>query len=141
MFKYLDKYKEQGEFEYNVVDNLSSCCNAPRQGSGIYLIFADSARLDNLIYIGISGREGSQGEIIHRKDGLGGRIVKGKQFGEARRNSWSKKMKEDGFKKIIVMWYITHGQFNSDFPRPIEKKLLLILLLKNGKLPLWNNEL
>ena len=91
MFKYLEKYKEKGVFEYLQNDNLSSCCNAPKENSGIYLIYSDTVSLANLIYIGISGREGSNGEIIHRKDGLSGRIVKGKQFGELRRNSWSKK--------------------------------------------------
>lgn len=96
--------------------------------------------LENLFDIGISGRQGSQGEIIHRKDGLGGRIIKGKQFGEPRRNSWSRKMNEDGFRKIIVQWYVTHGKFNEDLPRPIEKKLLTLLLLHRGRLPMWNHE-
>jgi hypothetical protein len=141
MFKYLEKYKDKGVFEFNLCDRLSSCCNAPNHSSGIYLIFADNLELDKLIYVGISGREGNQGEIIHRKDGLGGRIVKGKQFGSARRNSWPKKMQEDGFEKIIVKWYVTYGQFNQEFPRVIEYKLLNILLQRTGRLPLWNKKL
>ena len=141
MFKYLEKYKERGEFQFCCDNNLSSCCNAPRHSSGIYLIFANELILQNLIYIGISGRQGTQNEIIHRKDGLGGRIVKGKQFGEPRRNSWSKKMNEDGIKKIIVQWYVTHGKFNEDFPRPLENKLLNMVLKKERKLPIWNKEL
>lgn len=141
MFKYLEKYKEQGYFEYSVSDNLSSVCNAPRHSSGIYLIFSDELKLDNLIYVGISGREGSTGEIIHRKDGLGGRIVKGKQFGEPRRNSWSKKMIEDGFEKIIVQWYVTYGEFNQDIPRVLENKLLTLMLHYKGRLPIWNKKI
>lgn len=141
MFKYLEKYKEKGSFEFSDNDNLSRCCNAPNHSSGIYLIYSDGVSLENLIYIGISGRSGSDGEIIHRKDGLGGRIVKGKQFGEPRRNSWSKKMKKDCFDKIIVEWFVTFGNYNNDFPRPIENKLLQVLLLKNGQLPIWNKKL
>lgn len=141
MFKYLEKYKQKGVFEYSPSDNLSNCCNTPRHSSGIYLIFANQLELDALIYIGISGREGSHGEIIHRKDGLGGRILTGKQFGEARRNSWAKRMNEDGFKKIIVMWYVTYGEFNQDFPRTLEDKILNILNHHYGKLPLWNKKL
>ena len=138
MFKYLERYKEKGVFEYAQNDNLSSCCNAPRDSSGIYLIFAEEPSLINLIYVGVSGREGLNGNIIHRKDGIGGRIVKGKQFGSARRNSLSLKMREDGIKKIVVMWYVTYGKLNQDFPRPIENKILNIMLQYNCQLPLWN---
>lgn len=141
MFKYLEKYKERGVFEYSQKDNLSKCCNAPRNSSGIYLIYADELELDNLIYIGISGIEGNDGEIIHRENGLGGRIVKGIQFGEARRNSRAKKMTEDGFEKIIVMWYVTYGEFNQNFPRTLENKILNILNHHYRKLPLWNKKL
>lgn len=141
MNKSLIKYKERGVFEFTINDNLNYQCNAPRHSSGIYLIYREAVKESNLIYIGISGRQGANGEIVHRKDGLGGRLVKGKQFGEARRKSWPKKMKEDCINKIIVNWYVTHGKYDKEFPRPLEIKLLKIFYIKHGKLPNWNNEI
>jgi hypothetical protein len=141
MLKSLELFKEKGQFEFTTIDNLSNCCNAPRHSSGVYLIFAEKIKTSNLIYIGISRRESPEGKIIHRKDGIGGRIVNGKQFGVNRRRSWPKKMNEDGIKKIIVKWYVTYGKLNEDFPRNIENSFLSSLLLKNGSLPLWNKKI
>lgn len=138
MFTYLEKYKIQGSFEFSVYDNLNSSCNTPKHSSGLYIIYKEKVSLDNLIYIGISGRVDENGNIIHRKDGLGGRITRGKQFGEARRNSWPKKMQSEGISKIIVQWFITHGEFNSDDPRVLEQKLLALYLAHKGELPNWN---
>ncbi|MEO9893106.1 hypothetical protein [Aurantibacter sp.] len=140
MLKSLELFKEKGQFEFTPIDNLSDCCNAPRHSSGIYLIYAEEFKTSKLIYIGISGRESPVGEIIHRKDGLGGRIVNGKQFGLNRRRSWPMKMNEDGIKKIIVKWYVTYGELNKDFPRNIENTLLSKILQNNGSLPLWNKK-
>ena len=140
MHPVLDKYKEKGSFQYSPLDSLSRVCNAPRHSSGIYLIHADVVSEDSLIYIGISGREDINCNIKHRKDGLGGRIVKGKQFGEPRRRAWPDKMQEDGIEILHVMWYITYGKYNDDFPRPIEVNLLEGHIKKYGRLPVWNKE-
>jgi hypothetical protein len=140
LLKVLEKYKEKGVFVFKRTDQLSHQCNAPTHSSGIYAVYAASIKPENLIYIGISGREGKNGEIKHRIDGLGGRIVKGKQFGEARIRSWPKKMKEDGIEVIHVKWFVTYGKFDKDLPRPIENMLLRLLLAVNGKLPAWNKE-
>lgn len=141
MFRYLDQFQEKGQFVFSQGDILSQVCNAPDHSSGIYLVYADEVSLKNLIYIGISGREGKDGEIIHRQDGIGGRIIKGKQFGEARRNSWPLRMKEDGIKKLQIQWYVTHGKFDQKFPRKIESKLLLVLKASLGSLPIWNKQI
>ena len=140
MIEVLGNYKEKGQFIFRPTDTLSQVNNAPNDSSGIYLIYADVINSQKLIYIGISGREGIYGEIIHRKDGLGGRIVKGKQFGERRQISWPNKMLQDGIGKLIIKWYVTHGKFDQDFPRPLERAFLEELERKNGVLPLWNKE-
>lgn len=140
MFKFLDQFTEKGQFVFSQADSLSQVCNAPKHSSGIYLISAEEILLKNLIYIGISGREGKNGEIIHRKDGIGGRITKGKQFGQARTNSWPLKMKEQGIEKLHVQWYITYGEYDQKIPREIERKLLAILSV-HRELPKWNRQL
>ncbi len=141
IFNDLEKFKEKGSFEFKQTDVLSQVCNAPKDSSGIYVVFADKVNDDSLIYIGISGREGERGKIIHREDGLGGRIVTGKQFGEARRNSWPLKMQEDNIKTLFVKWFVTYGKSEQIIPRPIEKAYLELILQKEGMLPIWNKEI
>jgi len=136
----LSKYKEYGSFKFRTNDILSQQNNAPNHSSGLYLVYKKTVKEENLIYIGISGREGANGQIVHRKDGLGGRLVKGKQFGEARRKSWPAKMQVDNIESIIIKWFVTHGKYNSDFPRPIEEQLLKEFYNKYGRLPEWNNK-
>ena len=41
MFKNLEVFAEKGQFEFNSTDKLSQVGNAPKNASGIYLIFAD----------------------------------------------------------------------------------------------------
>lgn len=138
MLEVLEKYKEKGEFSLGLNDNLNNQCNAPKDSSGIYLVFAKKVQLNHLIYIGISGRKSNDNEIIHRSDGIRGRIIKGIQFGESRRNSWQKQMKLKGLNRIYIKWYVTHGKFNDDFPREIEHNLLTKFHELSGLLPLWN---
>ncbi len=140
IFKDLEMFKEKGSFEFRQTDRLSQVCNAPKDSSGIYLVFADKVSDDSLIYIGISGREGERGEIIHRKDGLGGRIINGKQFEEARRKSWPRKMIEDNIQTLYVKWYVTYGKFDQIIPRPIENAYLELILKNTGSLPIWNKK-
>jgi len=140
IFSDLERFKEKGSFEFKQTDVLSKVCNAPNDSSGIYLVFADKISDDSVIYIGISGREGERGKIIHREDGLGGRIVKGKQFGIARRNSWPLKMKADNIKTLYVKWFVTYGKYDQIIPRPIENAYLELILQKDGMLPMWNKE-
>ena len=140
MFETLEKYKVKGHFEFKPTQQLSQVCNTPKNSSGIYLIYADVVNIKKLIYIGISGRETSDGGIVHRLDGLGGRIVKGKQFGTGRRRSWPNKMKEASIGKLIVKWYVTYGAQDYDIPRPIERGFLETFVAEYGRLPIWNNE-
>ena len=135
MFALLNKYSNN-KYEFSQNDKLSEVCNAPRDKSGVYLVF-DSSDKNNikLIYIGRSG-EMRDGVIKHRKDGLYGRLVKGKQFDEPRRQSWPKKMKEMGISVVTVLWFDT----GNDDPEEIEDRLLSEVISTFGALPIWNNK-
>ena len=134
----LSRYKQNGNFFFKSDDRLSAVCNAPNNSSGIYIIYALENGIDNLIYIGISGRRGSDGAIIHRKDGLRGRFVTGKTDGILRKIYWPKKMQEENIEALHIYWFVTYGEFNHDFPRDLEIELLNKYLLLHGKLPRWN---
>ena len=140
MFKKLEEYQVKGRFDFKSSSNLYEECTAPRNSSGIYLIYADVVNVERLIYVGVSGREGSNGEIIHRQDGLGGHIVNNKQFGKNRSISWPIRMKEDSIKCLIIKWYVTSGARDNDLPKPIEKELLEKFESDYGRLPFWNTE-
>lgn len=69
------------------------------------------------------------------------RLVNGKQFGEARRNSWKQKMIDEKIEALDIYWYVTHNDKFIDCPRILENKLLQKHLDIFGRLPKWNNEL
>ena len=137
----LDKYQNQGSFRFKLDDRLSQVCNAPDDSSGLYIIFVEEESFENVIYIGISGRDDGSGNIIHRQDGIYGRIVRGKQFDDRRQVTWPIAMKAINQNEIIIHWYETHGEFDQDFPRPIEIALLELYEKEFGRLPQWNNEI
>ena len=141
MFDELNKYKQQGHFFFKPDDRLSSVCNAPNNSSGIYLINALENGKVNLIYIGISGRKGSDEKIRHRKDGLRGRFLTGKQFGNLRQKTWPNQMRLENIEALDIYWYVTHGLHNKDFPRELEIILLNKYLSLYGRLPRWNKEI
>lgn len=140
MFKELNKYKQQGHFFFKPTDNLADVCNAPKEASGIYLIYALEKGKVNLIYIGISGRE-VNGVFKHRKDGLRGRFLTGKTKGLLRKIYWPQKMKEEGIDALDVYWYVTYSSQNQDLPRDVEVDLLLKYRDVFGELPRWNSKI
>jgi len=142
MLSILEKYKQKGNFYFKIGDNLRNVCNAPTNSSGLYLIYANEIdkRIGQLIYIGISGRSDKNGGIIHRKNGLYGRFLTGKQFGARRQHSWTNQMTLEKIDCLRIEWYVTHGEFNSDLPREIEMELLRQFDPINHTLPRWNKK-
>jgi len=144
MFDELNKYKQNDHFFFKPSDNLGQVCNAPTDKSGVYIIYALKGGRVELIYIGRSGEIKSDGLLFIRKAGLGGlkdRLVNGKQFGEARRNSWKQKMVDEKIEALDIYWYATHNEKFIDCPRILENKLLQKHLVIYGRLPKWNDEL
>ena len=140
MFDELNKYKQKGRFFFKATDRLADVCNAPNDSSGIYIIHSLEKGKVNLIYIGISGRKGADGNIIHRKGGIRGRFLSGKQFGDRRSKTWPLKMKEERIEALDIYWWITYDDMIKDFPREIEEGLLRKFFALYGSLPRWNNE-
>lgn len=138
IFEILNKYKNN-YFIFKNSDRLTDVCSAPNLSSGLYIIYAFENGRYNLIYIGISGRILPNGEFAHRKGGIKGRFLTGKQFGERRQISWSKKMTEEKIDHLKIHWFITYDDIIKDVPREIEEKLLKEYYTLHGNLPRWNN--
>ena len=95
MFDELSEYKTNDHFFFKGDDSLDKVCNAPKDGSGVYLIYALAHGRIELIYIGSSGKMQNDGKLKQRNGGLYDRIVNGEQFEQIRKISWPKKMKEE----------------------------------------------
>ena len=98
MFDELKKYQIKNHFSFSKDDVLGKVCNAPKDKSGIYIVFAIINETPELVYIGSSGKMRKNGSIKHRNGGLFNRIVEGKQFGKKRKLSWKNKLIEDNIK-------------------------------------------
>ena len=143
MFDELNKYEQNNHFFFTHTDNLRQVCNAPTNQSGVYIIYALKGGRIELIYIGRSGELKSDGSLFIRKAGLGGlkdTLVNGKQFGDARRNSWKRQLQIEGIEALDIYWYATHNDKYVDCPKELEKQLLRIHYNLQGRLPTWNNE-
>ena len=134
-------FSKKGKFLVNEHSSLSEACNIPAINgySGIYIFYDNDT--NELLYIGISGREINDGEVKHRKDGLRGRIIKGKQFGGFRKDTLPMKMREENIKTLRVEWFVTYGHGEKQIPRKWEIILLNLFLIENNSLPRWNKEI
>ena len=133
MFDLLNKYPNNGSFEFKSTDSLSNVCNAPKNKSGVYIVYAVKGHTKYLIYIGCSGLE-DNGEIKLRKGGMCGRLVNGKQFEKARKHSWSNKVIEKSLDNLVIEWWDTED----DFPEIVEFCLILEYILVIKRLSEWN---
>lgn len=143
MFDELNKYKQNDHFFFKPGDNLGQVCNAPTDKSGVYIIYALKGGRKELIYIGRSGEVKSDGSLFIRKARLGGlkdRLVNGKQFGAARRNSYKTQMIAENIEGLCIYLYITHSNQFIDCPKKLENKLLQKHFDIYGRLPKWNNK-
>lgn len=134
----LEKYKIKGIFNFKVDSILKDTCNIPPDNhlSGLYLFYDKNS--GELLYIGISGRTSPEGTIIHRKDGMRGRFLKGKKFGDWRRKTLPAQMLLEGIDELEIRWFGTFSAMDADLPRELEVKLLTKFNEENQRLPLWN---
>lgn len=130
----LNKYTYRGEFLFYPNSQLSKICNAPYQHGGLYLIYAEKEDFRKLVYIGISGRTNKlTGKLIARKDGLGGRIVKGKRDGKPRKYFWIEQMLIHQLDKLRIVWFVVHNEEDFyDCPESLERQLI------EKYEPIWN---
>lgn len=134
----LENYPIKGSFRLAPEDVLSKVCDIPirKDYSGLYLFYDSNHKL---IYVGISGREGADGNIIHRKDGLRGRFLTGKQFGDRRSKTLPIQMKNENIRFLEIRWFVTFGGDSYDIPRKIEEQILDAYKTENnGRRPKWN---
>jgi len=141
MFDELRKYKNNNHFFFKKNDNLENVCNAPKNKSGIYIVYELKNGRIELVYIGSSGKVHNSGNIKHRKGGLFDRIVNGHQFGNIpRKIYWAQKLKDENIEALDVYWYDTFNHDTRDIPAYVEAIIIQRFYEIQGNLPRWNKE-
>lgn len=140
MFDELSKYKSKDHFFFSADDILSETCNAPKNGVGVYLVFALKKGRIELVYIGSSGKLLQNGELEIPKEGLYDRIVNGKQFKDKQKRSWKAVLELEKMETLDIYWYETFDKNNYDIPSFVEGLVMQRFFEINGRLPKWNKE-
>ncbi len=138
MFDELKKYKNNEHFFFTAKTELEDVCNAPKDKSGVYVVFELKNGRIELIYIGSSGKIRNDGNLKIRQGGLYDRIVNGKQFGQPRKISWKKRLIEENIEALDVYWYDTGS---TDIPAFVETAIMQRFFDVHGRLPRWNKEI
>jgi len=141
MFDELEKYENNDHFFFTSKEELENVCNAPKNKSGIYLVYELKNGRIELVYIGSSGKVQNNGQIKHRNGGLYDRIVNGHQFGKIpRKKSWKQKLVKEKIEALDIYWYDTINTENPDIPVFVEATVIQRFFEINKHLPRWNKE-
>ena len=140
MFDELNKYKSNGHFFFTKNKELELVYNGPKDGIGVYLVYALKDGHIELVYIGSAGKISQNGQIKIQDGGIADRIVNGKQFGEPRKKSWKAKVISENIEALDIYWYETFDKNNRDIPTVIKGILIQRFYELYGALPKWNKE-
>lgn len=138
-FKSLKQYKKKGSFIFKNGDDLGLVCNAEKESSGLYIVYANKKKKYSLLYIGISGKLINDGSFKTRKGGMHDRLVNGKQFGKQRKFSWKDIILKDEIDELYIEWYDTF-LYQRHIPKYVEGLLLQKYFEHYLALPPWNKE-
>jgi hypothetical protein len=139
MYKELKKIKVKNQFNFSIEDSLEEVCNAPENGSGIFLVYAVDGEDKELIMVGSTGTIQNDGKLKIKNGGLYDKIVNGHQFAKTgRKYSWPAQMKLENITRLEVYWYETFNDKSKVIPTSLEGQMLQNFLDENGKLPRWN---
>ena len=141
MFDELKKYKHKDHFFFTTKEELENVCNAPKNKSGVYIVYELKNGRIELVYIGSSGKVQNNEKIEHRNGGLYDRIVNGHQFGKIPgKQSWKQKLIDEKIDALDVYWYDTFNSHNMDIPAFVEANIMQQYYNIHRRLPRWNNE-
>ena len=141
MFDELTKYKNNNHFFFTAREELENVCNAPKDKSGVYIVYELKNGRIELVYIGSSGKVLNNGTTKHRNGGLYDRIVNGHQFGKVpRKKSWKQKLIDEKIDALDVYWYVTMNSEAKDIPAFVEATIMQRFFEVHGHLPRWDNE-
>ena len=126
-----------GTFRFHAEDNLAETitkAEVPRS-KGVYVIFGVRGGSLEAVYIGKSGTfENGSG---FKEQGLNRRLQM-KQGEFYRKELFPRKIKEEGWDCLEILWIETVNEEHDVLPGAVEGALLQEFYRKNKQLPLWN---
>lgn len=143
MFLVLELFKEDSnKFSLSRSQSLKEVCNAPKDKSGVYLIYTVLNSEKTLVYIGSSGKMMQNGKLKTRKDGLWARLVKGNHNStkNSREKVWPNLISPPKIDSIYVEWFVTFNESLKQIPLLVESKLIQEYWEKEDCLPIWNQQ-
>ncbi|MEZ4839785.1 hypothetical protein [Flavobacterium sp.] len=138
MLSFLEKYTNKGEFIFKIGDRLvDHCRNIPNE-SGVYLIYTIKNNLEELVYIGASGKMKQNGTFGVQK--LHKRIQNMQNSKLTRQQHFEQEIVANKIDAIKVVWFATFDDSFKDLPMYVEALLLQSFFEKHNKLPRWNKQ-
>jgi hypothetical protein len=143
MFDELDKYENNDHFFFEAHESLERKCNAPKDKSGVFLVYALKGGRIELVYIG-STADSDQSDSSWINDigfsGLLEEIVKGTSFEEIPNNvSWPQQMAKENIEALDIYWYVTQDESVNDSPALVDDSLVETYYDVYGQMPRWNH--
>ncbi len=136
----LEKYENEDHFFYGKDEDLAKACNAPKKGSGIYIVYELKNGKVTLVYIGSCGKMKPDGKIKYPEGSMYHDIVNGIQFGDKRKKSWKEKIKAENVDALDIYWFETFNDKHRDIPSYIAALILQMHYDFLGELPRWNED-
>ena len=136
----LEQYELNGYFFLNFNDNMLKVCNAPKEGVGVYVVYALKDGEIDLVYIGSAGIIRQDGAILYKIGSLYHSLVYDNQFGKPGEVSWKEKMKKENIETLNFYWFVTMDEDHYDIPSVAAGITMQKYLNLYGNLPRWNVE-
>ena len=138
MPSFLEKYTNKGEFIFKMGDRLvDHCRNIPNE-SGVYLMYTIKNNVEELVYIGESGKMKQNGSFGVQK--LHKRLQNMQNSQLSRQKHFEQELGANKIDAIKVAWFVTFNDSFKDLPMYVEALLLQNYFNKNNQLPQWNNQ-
>lgn len=137
MFDELNKYSNNGHFNFKLGDSLQIVSNKVPNLPGVYYIIGTVKDIFELVYIGKSGTMQQNGKF--KKQLLRTRI--NNNHGKiSRENYFLEKMESEKIVQLRIYWFVTYDENHKDLPASVEAELLQKYFNQHQVLPLWNKE-
>ena len=136
----LKKYENNDHFFFHKEIDLAKVCNAPKKGSGVYVVYELKDGRISLVYIGACGKMKSDGNINYLEGNMYHDLVNGRQFGGKRKESWKKKVSDENIDAFDIYWFETFNDQHKDIPSAVVALVLQLHYDVYGELPRWNEE-
>jgi hypothetical protein len=138
MFDQLHKYKENDNFFLTPNTELEKECNAPKDKSGVFLIYELKNGRIELVYLGSTEIKDLETAAPDAIPNLFDTIVNGVQFGDQRKRSFKQKQMDEKVDAYDIYWYVTINDTIKDSPTMVKEKILKFYKSIYGKFPRWN---